>query len=57
MIVIEQKGNHRFIRPRVEVPNVIELAYYSYGLVPYFAIDSIVATALTMLSKRNVSFI
>lgn len=35
------------------IPNVIELAYYSNSLVPHFALDSIMVTALHTMAKEH----
>lgn len=52
MIRVEKRGQQQFFKPVVMVPNCIELSYYSNSLVPHFALDSIVITALQMLAKE-----
>ena len=42
-----------FIAPVLKVPNVIETAYYSNTLVPYFALDSVVVSSVATFSKSN----
>lgn len=63
MITIEKRGQQQFFKPVTMVPNCIELTYYSNTLVPHYALDSIVITALQQLAKEfelkypsNVSF-
>lgn len=46
MIIREKRGLQVFIKPIIDLPNVIELSYYSNSLVPHFALDSIVVTAM-----------
>lgn len=41
-----QPNGEIFIRPILQVPNVIETAYYANTFTPYFALDSVVATAI-----------
>lgn len=53
MIVKETRNGQQFYRPVVILPNVIELAYYSNSLVPHFALDSIMVTALNTLAKDH----
>lgn len=52
MITVEKRGQQQFFKPVTMVPNVIELSYYSNSLVPHFALDSIVITALQTLAKE-----
>ena len=40
-----------FIKPILNVPNVIETAYYSNTLVPYFALDAVVVTTLATVNE------
>lgn len=57
MIIKENRGLQVFIKPCINVPNVIELSYYSNSLVPHFALDAIAVTALhkTMLEKEKLN--
>lgn len=52
MITIEKRGQQQFFKPVTSVPNCIELSYYSNTLLPHYALDSIVITALQMLAKE-----
>lgn len=53
MIVREKRNGKIFIKPQVQVPNVIELTYYSNSLIPHFALDSIVITAISKTLKEQ----
>lgn len=53
LITKETRGTQPFFKPVVMLPNVIELAYYSNSLVPHFALDSIMVTALHTLAKEH----
>lgn len=53
MIAIEKRGSQIFYKPVTMIPNVIELAYYSNSLVPHFALDSIMVTAINTFSKEH----
>lgn len=53
LITKETRGAQPFFKPVVMLPNVIELAYYSNSLVPHFALDSIMVTALHTMAKEH----
>lgn len=53
MIAVESRSGQEFYKPVVNRTNVIELAYYSNSLVPHFALDSIMVTALHTLAKEH----
>lgn len=52
MITVEKRGAQLFFKPVTQIPNVIELSYYSNSLVPHFALESIMITALNTLAKE-----
>ncbi|XP_055377011.1 glycerol-3-phosphate acyltransferase 1, mitochondrial isoform X2 [Condylostylus longicornis] len=45
MVSCTYKDSEVFIKPKIDIPNVIELAYYSNAVVPHFALQSIVMVA------------
>lgn len=51
LIKQEQRGTELIIKPVTALPNVVELAYYSNALTPHFALESIVITAMHVLSE------
>lgn len=53
MIVREKRSMQVFIKPITSTPNVIELSYYSNSLLPHFALESIVITAMDKTLKEN----
>lgn len=53
----ERTNNEEIIKPVSMLPNVIELAYYSNTLMTFFAMDSIIATALYSLNAINVGYV
>ncbi|XP_037027225.1 glycerol-3-phosphate acyltransferase 1, mitochondrial isoform X2 [Bradysia coprophila] len=52
MITVEKRSSQLFFKPVTMIPNVIELSYYSNSLVPHFALESIMITALNALAKE-----
>jgi len=52
MITMEKRSSQLFFKPMTMIPNVIELSYYSNSLVPHFALESILITALNTLAKE-----
>ncbi|KAJ6637883.1 Glycerol-3-phosphate acyltransferase 1, mitochondrial [Pseudolycoriella hygida] len=52
MITLEKRASQLFFKPVTMIPNVIELSYYSNSLVPHFALESIMVTALNTLAKE-----
>lgn len=48
-----ENNEHIFIKPKIEIPNVIELAYYSNALTPHFALECIVVTTLCKLLEGH----
>lgn len=52
MITVEKRASQLFFKPVTMIPNVIELSYYSNSLVPHFALESILITALNTLAKE-----
>lgn len=52
MITVERRATQLFFKPVTMIPNVIELSYYSNSLVPHFALESIIITALNTLAKE-----
>lgn len=46
-----QPNGEVIIEPDLSVPNVIETAYYANTFVPYFALDSVVATSLATVNE------
>ncbi|XP_066253087.1 glycerol-3-phosphate acyltransferase 1, mitochondrial isoform X2 [Euwallacea similis] len=54
----EKQNNEDIIKPIAILPNVIELSYYSNSVVPYYALESVLALAVThCISTKNGSFI
>lgn len=45
LVTIEKRGNQQFLKAITNLPNVIELSYYSNSLLPHFALESIMITA------------
>ncbi|KAK9877273.1 hypothetical protein WA026_017664 [Henosepilachna vigintioctopunctata] len=43
----------KFIKPQVELPNCIELSYYSNTLMPHYALDSIIALAINYVDNKS----
>lgn len=52
MITVEKRASQLFFKPVIMIPNVIELSYYSNSLVPHFALESVMITALNTLAKE-----
>lgn len=48
----EKRNNEDIIKPVSILPNVIELTYYSNTVITYYALESIVAIALSSLPKK-----
>ncbi|XP_044753741.1 glycerol-3-phosphate acyltransferase 1, mitochondrial isoform X3 [Coccinella septempunctata] len=49
----EKVESQEIIKPRIELPNSIELSYYSNILVPHFALDSVIALAINSLDRSS----
>ncbi|CRK90929.1 CLUMA_CG004618, isoform A [Clunio marinus] len=48
-----QSNGEVFIAPVLNVPNVIETAYYSNTFVPYFALDAVVTTTVATVNEKT----
>lgn len=55
LIGIESRGTQLFYRPVARQESFIELSYYSNSLVPFFALDAIIVTAMNTLSREHDS--
>ncbi|XP_077283920.1 glycerol-3-phosphate acyltransferase mino isoform X2 [Arctopsyche grandis] len=53
LIVKEREGDDIIIKPVLIQPNIIELSYYSNCFLPFYALQSIVATALQVLISSS----
>ncbi|XP_066158287.1 glycerol-3-phosphate acyltransferase 1, mitochondrial isoform X2 [Euwallacea fornicatus] len=54
----EKQNNEDIIKPIAILPNVIELSYYSNSVVPYYALESVLALAVThCISTKQGSII
>ncbi|XP_045473576.1 glycerol-3-phosphate acyltransferase 1, mitochondrial isoform X3 [Harmonia axyridis] len=49
----EKVESQEMVKPRVELPNSIELSYYSNTLVPHFALDSVIALSISSLETTS----
>lgn len=52
LIAVEQRAGQTFYKPIARRESFIELAYYSNSLVPHYALDSIVVTAMYTLERE-----
>lgn len=52
LIAVEQRAGQTFYKPLARRESFIELAYYSNSLVPHYALDSIVVTAMYTLERE-----
>ncbi|KAL3268704.1 hypothetical protein HHI36_007806 [Cryptolaemus montrouzieri] len=49
----ERMNKQEIIKPQIDLPNSIELSYYSNTLVPHYAIDSIIALAINSIDDKS----
>lgn len=55
LIKVDKRDGQPFYKPSPETAHVIELSYYANTIVPHFALESIMLTALHNLSRQNKS--
>lgn len=55
LIGVEMRGDQPFYKPVARAESFIELSYYSNSLVPFFALDSIMVTAMHTQAKNYES--
>lgn len=53
MVRKEKMNNEDIVKPVSMLPNVIELSYYSNTLVAHYALDSLVAVALSAVDATS----